>query len=59
MTDEVKAEVIKAIAFGCPDSVIRDNTEVSYEEINRIKIDCAAEILAKKEWYSRKYGGTA
>lgn len=47
MTDEVKAEVIKAIAFGCPDSVIRDNTEVSYEEINRIKIDCAKIVLCQ------------
>lgn len=57
MSDEVRAEIIKAIAFGCPNATIKDNTGATAEEIEEIRRVCAAEIEDKKAWYARRYGG--
>lgn len=56
MNNEKKSEIIKSLAYGMTAKEIAACEDVTADEVERIRCDCADEIAQKKSWLERRNG---
>lgn len=54
MNNEKKSEIIKSLAYGMEAEEIASLEDVTAEEVQQIRRDCAAEIADKKSWFEKR-----
>lgn len=54
MNNEKKSEIIKSLAYGMAAEEIASLEDVTVEEVQQIRRDCADEIADKKSWVEKR-----
>lgn len=54
MNNEKKSEIIKSLAYGMETEEIASLEDVTVEEVQQIRRDCADKITDKKSWFEKR-----